>query len=760
MPTTQYGVQVTPNVRKQYGFQTSVSPVLSSKKRYFVQVENKIVQRDEYPLMISPISRRKAHLIVADRVTRRTREVITTLESPQQGIIKPLTIHTHIQHPENAVRGAVVASTDGVTFESTKRVVEHSALVFAQESASIESEQSAVVKSMEKVVRDVEQSTEITSFGATQLTERIFATEELLLEPTERQTEHLTHVQGADTFLRTTIRAVEMIDLFNLQTPDSPIDASTFSYEVLDATLQEKFVHIEEAWRGTIDRPVLDAIVLEMDKLDPPYLETYEFRTYGMERPVKEHHVLQLGNEELQRDHVASGSLAKTEFFESADVLIPTEVLSFDSFVRNERLYDVAVTKTYAFDSHMNGRMVSLLSDDMLSRENKGSVAYLESSDFMDLYTHGQETHLMLRDHLHVQREVRNTVLQQIDSLESSMTHPVYMQEIDSIEKSYSNDEVMLIETEPLSRNVTRSAHVDPQLSLIRNDTAKEGVLHDLEAIDRTSNLVEGTLQQHAYLSIQPKQYDAAVLTYDGLLGAAIPVQEYRFDGMVRKNEERSVKMVDQSYVKAFNKAEFTNVVEMDEASIHVVPLETAIQRVYKPTRRAKHVHTHIARATKMDRFYQGISTTLIAFDFTARKYSDHLIHMDVLDGMARSNDKNATVIWTPEAMDRMREKDAFMIDPESVKRRDIEDAYVIDTEKVERIAVNYTTLLEYSYANKTLTSGVIVSADRMERVAIENTTVQEFDELELLIKKKKRIWLIPTRGNSWDPWSISKKTR
>lgn len=128
------------------------------------------------------------------------------------------------------------------------------------------------------------------------------------------------------------------------------------------------------------------------------------------------------------------------------------------------------------------------------------------------------------------------------------------------------------------------------------------------------------------------------------------------------------------------------------------------------------------------------------------------------------------------ESSERIATVDVWMTFNEDAERRYLEETQLIlwetadrimtdvvqleETIKVERIAVTYTQLADFTRGDRTLKFGVLVDAETAERRDIEPALLDAYEPGELVTKKKKKIWLIPGRGNHWNNWSGWKKTR
>lgn len=165
----------------------------------------------------------------------------------------------------------------------------------------------------------------------------------------------------------------------------------------------------------------------------------------------------------------------------------------------------------------------------------------------------------------------------------------------------------------------------------------------------------------------------------------------------------------------------------------------------------------------------------------TAVETIDAAERMDETTAMLNPIDAAEHISETPASLEpidsaeRVTVNETFLTQFDALERRYLDEAMFEDWYKAqritksarlevgttaERITVNYTQLADYTIGSKTMKSGVLIDAETAEHRAIEDADLAEYGASELIIKKKKKIWLIPAHGNHWNNWSGWKKTR
>lgn len=90
-----------------------------------------------------------------------------------------------------------------------------------------------------------------------------------------------------------------------------------------------------------------------------------------------------------------------------------------------------------------------------------------------------------------------------------------------------------------------------------------------------------------------------------------------------------------------------------------------------------------------------------------------------------------------------------------------IKPIVLVEPERATRNKMVYTDWEGFAHAGKTIKSGVLIDAEQSDRVIKTLPTYNDdLDSGKMIIKTKKKIWLIPAHGNHWNSWSGWKKTR
>lgn len=578
MPRTQYGIRVTPNARKQYGFKASAAPLLSNQKRYVVQVENKIVQHSAYPVMLPANSRRKAQEIMPDLVRRKTKEILVDLHQAEQGGVYPHILDGVHHETEQTFRISTVISAEIQSLESIERMTEHDAAILSQERAERPVEHDVICSTDEMALRSI-RILETDPLTSVDFVQRNSVEETILIErdSAKRKTDHegVLSEQSKVMSVNTTVHA--------------------------DLSSHDQLARINEE----------HAVLINSESMQPSMT-------------IQDVHLMH--HDAASRISDVFGHLAKSE----------AGTLKHKEFLSELKIMDGVIGA---------GKPVLEMPLDFAKRQEKVITAVVK-------------------------------------------------------EQTKSNS----------ANRVEDAALFSASLS---DRTIKEIEVSEKEI--SPARRPEKVVNTHLLVP------DRAERTYNTEL--ALLLQQEK---TVRKS-----KVITTQHIAA-------------DVTKRLTMIETAVLKVMDDTERVSTADNAILQS--LDAAERSILL-------------DEALLMESISA-ERSGEGIETIIRNSDPLERVTETDAQLSEHHSGQRVAVNEVQFVHSDTVDRVAVDYATLIEFSTAAKTMKSGVLVESETVGRIAVEETILLEQDQIELYVKKKKKIWLIPARGNHWNGWSGWKKTR
>lgn len=578
MPKTQYGIRVTPNARKQYGFKASAAPLLSNQKRYVVQVENKIVQQTSYPVTLPSTSRRKARMITPDLVRRKTREVLVDLLQAEKGTVTPHVLNTTIVQAENALIAAARVDVIARDLEVVERKNAQEAAIVLQEKAN----------------KQLEHEASCVDALSASLIERIFETNASISEKIDRQTDVAACLSESDQLERH-------------NETDSWLNEGIQTNAV--NTTVSAVLSFADQWTRNNIKEIHQVDVHPMDRVNQPL----------------------------------DGSIIRS---------------------------DMALRAS----SILNGHLFL------------GEVALVKHKEFL------------------AELKLMDGVL--------GAGKPVLEMRISSAKRNEKTVQASFVEpTKAEDANRIESGTLLPIYPSTRTIKELEGVEKETIHTKRPEKIMNTQL----YVS------DHAERTYNTEL--ALLLQQSK---TTRRTKVINTQIKQNDVTKRLNMTD-----------IAIIKSTHAVERVNNTDVAMSCFTEPVERASRPD---AALLTESISSD--------------------RNDEGIETLIRSGEQLERVTQTDSQMSDHDATQRIAIEETQLIESVPVDRVTINYAEMVEFSHAMKTMKSGVLVEAETVNRIAVEETILFEQEKVELYVKKKKKIWLIPARGNHWNSWSGWKKTR
>lgn len=447
------------------------------------------------------------------------------------------------------------------------------------------------------------------------------------------------------------------------------------------------------------------------------------------------------------------------------------------------------VLKAHASDSWLASVMNESTQAKALETQGEATTAILEPVRRM------METEFA--EPVHLEQAIRETnVISQIENINSAgkvTDYNTYMVTHESALANHIPDDAWMSKTLPALHETSRSG------------------IETMEAIFDA-------------VTTKQEEFEVADTRLDGALGAARDVEEQRIDSSVRKQAERTALLTDPdrgetsfrdneamlslpaamnrtSGVQAAIQDEYepsrradgeTNAIRNDvQTSLYAGNEQIAyIESFENGLRWSEQTAQEVDTFAHAERLHVELTYRSDQLDQAERMSENDAIHFlmptaervsendSILSGIIEQADQMDQILASLEKIesgDRIAVNETFMTLFDASDRRYLEEVMFEAWDRAqtvtkparldvgttaERISVNYTELADYDLGAKTMKFGVLVDAETADHRSVEAANLEEYAPSELIVKKKKKIWLIPAHGNHWNNWSGWKKTR
>ena len=755
MPTTRYGLSVRPSLKTRYGLTTSAASVMSNRKRYGLTTENRQIVSTLYPLTTERYSLRYGLDVTESmRASRREREFMATLVSPDMLIRSWGEVEAEYTDLDGAERiQSMNVQVDAL--QTTTRHQEH-----AIEAVPLEN------ISLNERTYQAEDERPATA-------NRIIDFEALLVLPDASTRNAFADVEQHEIDVLTYIEK-EFVSEWALP-PDAaerkPREIEAFLYDLEEASSPYKLVfehRIETASRSERQS------------------EAVELKAYASERlfAVEEtfEHILEAI--ENRRDAIEAVEHVYGRFIK-ADTTEPVELVPLDPMRRLERTFETTEEK---FTGVERVQMELVYDSPMTEAMQHENIV---------------ETELLPYDGAELLERIREIApIEVMESVTKGMLYPVVFDGMDAFERLTDQREIKLVDLENVEKQafdtivdlvpIDHARRLEEELAAyleelsdgdfemflvyesILEPAARRPVLRDVllsgattinmknepvEGIETPLDQAEGyTTQEIAALDDLSDGIRSVM--HDMVFDDAEAAEMFREEREVIAEEWISVEP-GRSFETYLHETEVGERERMIEAMLEMPNL----------ARREKELLAQFEKDVRATR-ERILDATLEVPSYGERSYSLDAV-LEMIDDMTREKVVETRTSETEEAERQARE--AILIEGQDATRDKNRDVEAIPTEQAKREPVEEVEEAVWTYAERTAVYGEWIDFDQAERTIklaiftdhelatrkkIVEAYLEELEDVDEVLKTKKRIWLIQARANHWNALSHWKKTR
>lgn len=722
MPTKRYGLSVRLATQQRYGIQSSAGPVLSGQKRYGLTTENRQIVSTSYPLQTQPYSIRYGReWDVSARAKRREREFFASLVAPDASLI------------------------DERIFDASQVDVQQAESISIHEIELTAAEQAERIHVFDSTMEGTDEFS---------LIARISEAQEETIASALHVTPYSASLLESEPF-----RVERFADV-----SEAFIEASTIRSPVMLGVMDG------DVLSGTIQNQITEADLYELESMSSPYKMALEQALDPMVLRVRTYDTNELAQQLLKRStdpletvesapDVASGEQKHHETEEmtlqSALNFAPAssvELTEIQDATYQQRIFEARQLNELSELSPVRQMDAEELVTDSLRPSGNVSEVTIETSQEADVIKNVFSTELTEIDATEQRRLYQATVHEQDLALHVDEMTPIDL--VPLIESTRTED-MIEIEISALLEFDKRPEQKQSELVILEQAQKERPFIADLsELMDAVSfdapNLVE-LLEQMESERITPIA-EAYLENLEGAGAIQFPVEELTLDPAVRVMALKDILLSETDAVS--NPHMPTEAIEMksdraDRIQQSIVEMEQTTQSFIERIR-AVTMETTVL----MERENASLAEWHSPEELTRFKQSDAIL--DEGDEI-QSAASEAVLEETDEAT--RTDDEAILFDPTEATRNAVEEVRNVVQDYAER-TMSYAEMVDHLEASRTIKEIVLTDQERAERKAIAEAVLEEIGDADKYVKKKKRIWLIPARGNHWNNWSNWKKTR
>lgn len=555
MATKSYGLSVRPNQRKQYTVASSAAPVLSNRKSYGVQVENRLVISKEYPFSAAPYSLRKAIEEETMRAKRKEREYPASLFVPTRS---------------DGIGNEYQSLKDDMLLGAGGRVIAQLFLDDYESSAGCQREWVAPIDGAE-------------GFTLKNDTEVVYSDQpDVELVPRERFGRHDQLFQS--------IRVLEQ------EVEASKTVATERMHErMADEDEQEPLVRLRPFFDGDLETPddseriiiEQETVLTEMDGMDASFILVYEHKLMNVPllRPIfdgKQERMHQMGRMELpslvEEGTLSSAHLENPALSSSLDAQFPgllhdqVNLAAFERLERTrimERMFNTSpleTSSTVGRSMTESAHVTHHVSMKRIDEPASGEILDLEPFQLRsrtydsldDASDEGTNLHApyLAHDSREVVAEVKNPLL---DAETTEAAHGRVNRQSDTVCVPY---EPVLVSRDSFETNLhvletPQNPHASKDVVVSGNETLQKArtdihVLLDSATEAGSHNIadVELLLEQFETGAGQPKMRDILLTEMDAAEMEAVPVEETALVSTMLQERERPMMLEPRESVR------------------------------------------------------------------------------------------------------------------------------------------------------------------------------------------------------------------
>lgn len=710
MRTTSYGIRVRPATSKWYGVRLSAAPVLSHQMHYGIKVDSRELIVASHPVTLPYYSIRSGHEEQQVRARRREREFSASLIAPEvlrlkeiDEVLANLTPYLEMEPAADKVITLVDYEPARTTFEHPIELTTAPVLSRRTRERSVTLDESRGA-SVQNEPRESAMTTEL-STSVSKNTEDVVEDRSTIMD---RLTRHLDAFESSVPSLAMTtemeheavLQEIEGMELPLIETEETRFDAAS---RISFTRLAEE-QHKNEFERTTVPLETVEQKVEQQTKTNDPQ----ESELDAIHAVYHNHGAVQVAETDIQTGVYQERTYVATE--QNPLVASRDEIHEVDT----ELIHDA-------------------------SRRTNPESATLDSIETLERLVNTYQTDEAAPDVAKRDLVILATVDEVLASDSTGRTEPVELSGMNQMGRSVLTRDV---DIEGFAEGTT-SGHVqDVQVMAITDGQRQAISTADLVAFlegstDGSSEMVAlvgaaeaGTVTKD-HLAILEEMLDSDIPAYE--------VEEEMLDAAERKTLTVEGDMQDTTTIER----------SPSEGEATVIDQVTA----------------HVERS---------YASMLLEID-RAELERQHDIFMDEMDAMTIDRMKEASLAVLDET-DRHMDYLEAVLDDIAYSQRGMAEAVYEDSDAGTRSVIHRLELVGHDELQTVATDALLETHDEMgrtvkpavmhehhEAVRKERTFTAQLEEfLDAIpwIKKKKKIWLIPSRANHWNPLSHWKKTR
>lgn len=710
MRTTSYGIRVRPATSKRYGIQLSAAPVLSHQMHYGIKVESRELIVASHPVTLPYYSIRSGHEEEQFRARRREREFSASLIAPEvlhlqtkDDVLVDMTTGD-VMHAANDVPVMLTETVSGrSTFEQPIELNTAPVLSRRTRERSVTLAESRGA-SVQSEPREIAMTAELSTSVSRNIEDVVEERSTIM----DRLSRHLDAFESSVPSLAMTtemeheavLQEIEGMDMPLIETEETRFDAaSRISITRLAEEQREN-----ELKRTTVPIETVEQKVEQQTKTNDPQ-ETQLSAIHA----IHHNHV----PEEVSETAVETGVYQERTYLAAEHEPLAAsrdEVRDVDEewMLDASRLTNPVPSTLQSLETLE--RLVRTYETDEAAPDmaERDQVTLATADEMLASDGAGRTEPVELTDTIQMERNVR--------------TRDVVLEALAEGDASGHVEEVHVVAITGGRRQQLSTADLVTLLAATKDESAELAILEGVAEGDRVSRDHLATLEE---------MLDSDIPAYE--------VVEETLDAAGRKSLTLEAKMEDTTTIERLP----------SEAEADVVHLVTA----------------------HMERTYE---TALSELD-QAKTERQREVFMAESDEMTIDRMKEASLAVLDEMERTMDYQDAILDDFASAGRSTSEEVYD-DLDMATRSVIHRLELVGHDELQTVATDAVLETHDEMGRTAKPavmhdhheavrkertfSATIEELLDAIPWIKKKKKIWLIPSRANHWNPLSHWKKTR
>lgn len=710
MRTTSYGIRVRPATSKRYGVRLSAAPVLSHQLQYGIKVDIRELIVASHPVTLPYYSIRVGHVEEQIRARRREREFSASLIAPEvlqleekDEVLADLLPYLEMQPSSDKVITLVDYEPARSTFEHPVELTTAPAPSRRTREWSVSFEETRGA-SVQSEPREMTMTAEL-SASASRNTEEVAEERSVILE---RLTRHLDAVESNVPYLAMTTETEHEAFLQEIEGMDMPLRETEEAR--FDAASRIGLIHLaEEERKNELERTTVPIETVEEKVEQQTKTNDPQESELDAIHSVYHNHV----PEEVTETAVETGLYQERTYLATEHEPLAAS---------RDEVRDVDEGSMFDASRLTNPEPASMQSIETLER----SVRTYDTSEAAPDMAERDQVTLATSDEL-------------LASDGTGRTEPVELTDVIQMERTGITRDVELEElAEGGASGHVEEVHVvaitggrRQQLSTADLVTLLEGTKDESAELAILEGVAEGDRVSRDHLATLEEMLDSDIPAYE--------VEEETLDAAERKSLTLEAMMEDTTKIERLP----------SEAEADVVHLVTA----------------------RMGRTYE----TLLSEIDQVKMERQHDIVLNDLDKMTIDRMKEASLAVLDE-MERTTDYQDVILGDFASAERTMNEAVYEDLDMATRSAIHRLELVGHDELQTVATDAVFETHDEMGRTAKPavmhdhheavrkeqtfSATIEEFLDAIPWLKKKKKIWLIPSRANHWNPLSHWKKTR